>query len=89
MLNLYQCTSGHHNRCLKGEDVIVGRYGGFANKVRCQAVWAFPLPANIDIKTAGPLFCRGITVFNSIVQNNIKPPNHVAIVGIGGLDTWR
>src|SRR5680860_1013715 len=56
-----QCTSGHHNRCLKAEDVIVGRYGGFANKVRCQAVWAFPLSANIDIKTAGPLFCGGIT----------------------------
>ena len=80
-----QCNSGHHNRCLKAEDVIVGRYGGFANKVRCQAVWAFPLSANIDIKTAGPLFCGGITVFNPIVQNNIKPTNHVAVVGIGGL----
>jgi alcohol/geraniol dehydrogenase (NADP+) len=54
-----QCLSGHHNRCLKGEDVIIGRHGGFADKVRCQAVWAFPLPKNIDIKTAGPLFCGG------------------------------
>jgi alcohol/geraniol dehydrogenase (NADP+) len=80
-----QCTSGHHNLCLKAEDVIVGRYGGFANKVRCQAVWAFPLSTNMDLKTAGPLFCGGITVFNPIVQNNIKPPNHVAVVGIGGL----
>jgi uncharacterized zinc-type alcohol dehydrogenase-like protein len=80
-----QCLSGHHNRCLKGEDVIVGRYGGFADKVRCQAVWAFPLPKNINIKTAGPLFCGGITVFNPIIQNNIKATDHVAVVGIGGL----
>jgi uncharacterized zinc-type alcohol dehydrogenase-like protein len=80
-----QCLSGHHNRCLKGEDVIVGRYGGFGDKVRCQAVWAFPLPKNINIKTAGPLFCGGITVFNSIIQNNIKATDHVAVVGIGGL----
>ena len=80
-----QCMSGHHNRCAKGEDVIVGRYGGYANKVRCQAIWAFPLPENIDIKTAGPLFCGGITVFNPIIQNNIKPTDHVAVVGIGGL----
>ena len=80
-----QCLSGHHNRCLKGEDVIVGRHGGYADKVRCQALWAFPLPDNLDTETAGPLFCGGITVFNPIIQNNIKPTDHVAVVGIGGL----
>ena len=80
-----QCLSGYHNRCLKGEDVIIGRHGGYADKTRCQALFAFPLPNNINIKTAGPLFCGGITVFNPIIQNNIKPTDHVAVVGIGGL----
>jgi alcohol/geraniol dehydrogenase (NADP+) len=80
-----QCLSGHHNRCLKGEDVIIARHGGYADKVRCQALFAFPLPNNINIKTAGPLFCGGITVFSPIIQNNIKPTDHVAVVGIGGL----
>jgi uncharacterized zinc-type alcohol dehydrogenase-like protein len=80
-----QCLSGHHNRCLKGEDVIIARHGGYADKVRCQALFAFPLPKKINIKTAGPLFCGGITVFNPIIQNNIKPTDHVAVVGIGGL----
>ncbi|MBA3750042.1 MAG: NAD(P)-dependent alcohol dehydrogenase [Nitrosopumilus sp.] len=80
-----QCLSGNHNLCFKGEDVIVERHGGFANKVRCQAVWAFLLPDNINVKTAGPLFCGGITVFNPIIQNNINATDHVAVVGIGGL----
>ena len=40
---------------------------------------------NYSTKTAGPLFSGGITVFNPIVQNNIKPTDHVAVVGIGGL----
>lgn len=80
-----QCLSGYHNRCVNGEDVIVGRFGGYANKVRCQAIWTFPLPENLDIKSAGPLFCGGITVFNPIIQNNIKPIHHVGVVGIGGL----
>jgi alcohol/geraniol dehydrogenase (NADP+) len=80
-----QCLSGHHNRCLKGEDVMIGRHGAYADKVRCQALWAFPLPKNINTKTAGPLFCAGITVFNPIIQNNIKSIDHVAVVGIGGL----
>lgn len=80
-----QCMSGHHNRCLRGEDVIVGRHGGFADKVRCQKIWAFPLPPRIDIKSAGPLFCGGITVFSPIMQNGIKATDHIAVVGIGGL----
>lgn len=80
-----QCLSGYHHRCLRGEDVIIGRHGGYADKVRCQGIWAFSLPPNIDIKSAGPLFCGGITVFNPIIQNNIKSTDHVAVVGIGGL----
>jgi uncharacterized zinc-type alcohol dehydrogenase-like protein len=80
-----QCLSGHHNRCLQGEDVIVGRHGAYAEKVRCQGLWAFPLPENLNVKTAGPLFCGGITVFSPIIHNNIKATDHVAVVGIGGL----
>ena len=80
-----QCLSGHHNRCPNGEDVIVRRHGGFANKVRCQGLWAFPLPDNLDFQSAGPLFCGGITVFTPLIQNNINSTNHVAVVGIGGL----
>jgi uncharacterized zinc-type alcohol dehydrogenase-like protein len=73
------------SQVLKGEDVIVGRYGGYADKVRCQGIWAFTLPPNVDVKSAGPLFCGGITVFNPIILNNIKSTDHVAVVGIGGL----
>lgn len=64
--------------------MIIGRHGAFADKVRCQALWAFPLPEKINRKTAGPLFCGGITVFNPIIQNNIKATDHVAVVGLVG-----
>jgi alcohol/geraniol dehydrogenase (NADP+) len=80
-----QCLSGHHNRCLKGEDVIVGRHGAYGEKIHVQGLWAFPLPEKINPKTAGPLFCGGITVFSPIIHNGIKPTDHVAVVGIGGL----
>ncbi len=80
-----QCMTGYHNLCLLGEDVIVGRYGGFANKVHCQDVWAIPIPQNMNPKIAGPLFCGGITVFTPLYQNNIKATDHVGVVGIGGL----
>ena len=80
-----QCLSGNHNLCADAVGTIVGRHGGFADRVRAHKSWVIPLPAGINIKTAGPLFCGGITVFNPIVQNNVRPIDQVAVVGIGGL----
>lgn len=84
-LTCRQCLTGNQNLCPTGEQTIVGRNGGFASRVRCQWIWASPLPAGIDLKKAGPLFCGGITVFNPIVQFDIKPTNRVGVIGIGGL----
>lgn len=79
------CVAGDHNFCPNGEATIVGRYGGFADRVRCHWSWAMPLPDKLDSKSAGPLFCGGSTVFNPIVQFDIKPTDRVGVVGIGGL----
>lgn len=84
-MTCHQCLSGNHNLCVIGEQTIVGRHGGFADKVRCQAEWALPLPAGLDAKKAGPLFCAGITVFNSLVQFDVRPTHRVGVIGIGGL----
>ncbi|NJL82769.1 MAG: NAD(P)-dependent alcohol dehydrogenase [Chloroflexaceae bacterium] len=79
------CMSGNHNLCLSAAGTIVGRYGGFADKVRAQGSWVLPLPEQLDPASAGPLFCGGITVFNPIVQFDVKPTDHVGVIGIGGL----
>jgi uncharacterized zinc-type alcohol dehydrogenase-like protein len=79
------CTSGSHNLCLTAEGTIVGRHGGFADKVRAHEAWVVPLPSDIDPVSAGPLFCGGITVFNPIVQFDVKPTDRVGVIGIGGL----
>jgi len=79
------CLAGDYNLCPSGEGVIVGRPGGFANRVRVQWLWAIPLPETLDPAKAGPLFCGGITVFNPILQANVKPTERVGVVGIGGL----
>ncbi|NBD14905.1 MAG: alcohol dehydrogenase catalytic domain-containing protein [Cyanobacteria bacterium] len=79
------CLSGDHNLCHDSEQTIVGRYGGFADKVRAHQNWVFRLPEGLNPETAGPLFCGGITVFNPIVQLNIKSSDRVGVIGIGGL----
>ncbi len=80
-----QCMSGNHNLCPTAEGTIVGRYGGFADRVRCQAAWALPLPRGVEPANAGPLLCGGITVFNPIVQFGVLPTHRVGVIGIGGL----
>jgi uncharacterized zinc-type alcohol dehydrogenase-like protein len=79
------CLSGDHNLCSTAESTIVRHHGGFADKVRAQAVSVIPLPASLDAARAGPLFCGGITVFNPLVQFDISPTARVGVIGIGGL----
>lgn len=84
-MTCHSCLSGDHNLCAQSESTIVGRYGGFADKVRAKAASVVALPENLNAQTAGPLFCGGITVFNPLVQYNIPPTAKVAVIGIGGL----
>ncbi len=79
------CLSGDHNLCQTATGTIVGRHGGFADKVRASALSVIPLPDSIDASKAGPLFCGGITVFNPLIQFDISPTAKVAVIGIGGL----
>jgi uncharacterized zinc-type alcohol dehydrogenase-like protein len=79
------CVSGDQNLCYTAEQTIVGRHGGFADRVRAHHEWVMPLPEALDAAKAGPLFCGGITVFNPIVQLDIHPTDRVGVIGIGGL----
>lgn len=84
-LHCRSCMSGHHNLCSTAETTLVGRHGGFADRVRCRWEWAVPIPDKVDPRSAGPLLCAGITVFNPLVQLGIKPLDRVGVIGIGGL----
>lgn len=79
------CMSGKHNLCNTVQPTIVRRHGGFADIVRADALWTFPIPASVDLSKVGPLFCGGITVFHPILQHHISPLSRVGVVGIGGL----
>jgi len=81
----HACNTGHQNLCGESTFTIVGHHGGFADKVRAQQDAVIPIPDSLDPAKAGPFFCAGITVFNPLVQFDIKPNSHVAVIGIGGL----
>lgn len=84
-LSCPQCISGDHNLCPTSQGTIVGRHGGFADRVRAQWTWVRPLPEALDAAKAGPLLCGGITVFSPFLLHEISPTARVGVIGIGGL----
>jgi uncharacterized zinc-type alcohol dehydrogenase-like protein len=79
------CIAGDQNLCRDAVRTIIGHYGGFAERVRVQWLWAFALSETLDAASAGPLLCGGITVFSSLLVNNVNPADHIGVLGIGGL----
>jgi alcohol/geraniol dehydrogenase (NADP+) len=84
-LYCHQCLSGNHHLCPNGQGTIVGRHGGFADKVRAQWPWVRPIPEGLDYAKTGPMLCGGITVFNPLRIHQVPSISHVGIIGIGGL----
>jgi len=79
------CSQGEHNLCTHRQPTIVGRHGGFAERIRVHWNWAIPLPDTLNFKDSGPLLCGGLTVFNPLLIHGVKPTDRIGVVGIGGL----
>ena len=84
-LACHECLSGDQHLCSTAQGTIVGRFGGFADRVRAQWTWVRPLPEALDPAKTGPLLCGGITVFSPFLINNVPSTARVGIIGIGGL----
>lgn len=79
------CISGNQINCLEGSTPTILNNGGFADKLRADWQWVIPLPEQIDIESAGPLLCGGITVFKPLLMHHITATSRVGVIGIGGL----
>ncbi|KZZ00640.1 alcohol dehydrogenase, partial [Oleiphilus sp. HI0073] len=79
------CHTADENLCSSAQGTIVGRDGGFADKVVADVTSVVEIPDGMDLSKAGPLLCGGITVYNPLVQFDVKPTDKVGVIGIGGL----
>jgi uncharacterized zinc-type alcohol dehydrogenase-like protein len=84
-MHCHSCIGGDQNLCASNIPTIVGRHGGFADRVRVQWPFAIPVPDTLNAAEAGPLMCGGVTVFTPFKVFDVRPTDHVGIVGIGGL----
>ena len=78
------CIAGDENLCAQNVATCVGNYGGFADRVRLDGRFAFPIPEGIASENAAPLLCGGATVYSPL-RRWVRPSMRVGVVGIGGL----
>ncbi len=79
------CLQGDENLCDQNEGTIVTGYGGFADYLQVDSRFAFPIPAGIETRTAGPLLCGGITVFSALRHAGMGSGLEIGVIGVGGL----
>jgi uncharacterized zinc-type alcohol dehydrogenase-like protein len=80
-----QCLSGDENMCPKSVATCAGHFGGFADFVRADSRFVFPLPEELSSEKVAPLLCGGITVFSPLQHFGVTSSMKVGVVGVGGL----
>lgn len=79
------CKAGHENLCPSQRATCIGAHGGFADRIRVDGRFAFPIPDALESEDAAPLLCGGVTVFAPLMRFGAGPNVRVGVVGIGGL----
>jgi len=60
------CSAGEENLCPQNEGTCVNYYGGFADRIRLDGRFAFPIPEALASENAAPLLCGGVTVYSPL-----------------------
>lgn len=59
--------------------------GGYADYVFAPEIALAAVPESLDWAEAAPLLCAGLTTFNALRNAGARPPDVVAVLGMGGL----
>ena len=89
----YECKSGNQNHCSRKQLwTYNSKYpdgqltqGGYADRIRCDAAFAFLLPEAISSAEAAPLMCAGVTTYAPLARAITRKGMRVGIIGVGGL----
>lgn len=59
--------------------------GGYAKQIVVKENFVIPIPAGMDLASAAPLLCAGITTYSPLKHWGAGPGKKVAIIGMGGI----
>ncbi|MGB7757530.1 MAG: NAD(P)-dependent alcohol dehydrogenase [Salinisphaera sp.] len=88
------CNDGLEQYCLNGFTMTYGSedrhdgtmtQGGYSTFVVVSERFVVRMPDGIDLKSAAPILCAGITTYSPLKHYGVKPGHKVGIIGMGGL----
>jgi len=79
------CISGWETLCAKQQNTGYSVNGGYAEYVLAPAAYVGKLPDTLDLTSAAPILCAGVTTYKGLKETEARPGQWVAIIGIGGL----
>ncbi|MFN1835078.1 NAD(P)-dependent alcohol dehydrogenase [Balneola sp. MJW-20] len=87
------CAQGLENYCLEGFVGTYGgigkdgqpTYGGYSDKIVVSERFVLKIPEKLDVKSAAPLLCAGITTYSPLRHVNLSKGDTLGVVGMGGL----
>lgn len=76
-----------NTNCVTGKQLLQGWQadGFFAEYAVVDMRNCIHLPESVDVATAAPIFCAGITAFHAVDSSELKEGDWLAVVGAGGL----
>jgi D-arabinose 1-dehydrogenase-like Zn-dependent alcohol dehydrogenase len=80
------CRKGNFFACETSTDVTgLTRDGGYAEYMVTPYSSLAMVPETLTNEEAAPLMCAGVTTFNCLRNSGARPPDIVAVIGLGGL----
>ncbi|MBO9683290.1 MAG: NAD(P)-dependent alcohol dehydrogenase [Flavisolibacter sp.] len=88
------CHNGDEQFCDNGWTVVFNSvdkkhggitYGGFSESIVVDENYVVRVPETLDLPSAAPILCAGITVYSPLKHWNAGPGKNIGIIGIGGL----
>jgi alcohol dehydrogenase (NADP+) len=88
------CRAGLEQFCEKGMTIVFGSpdkhlgghtYGGFSANIVVDENYVLRVPLKLDLASAAPLLCGGITVYSPLMHWKAGRGKKVGIIGLGGL----
>ncbi len=88
------CAEGLEQFCETGNTIVFGSpdkhlgghtFGGFSENIVVDENFVLHVPAKLDLASAAPLLCAGITTYSPLRHWKAGPGRKVGIIGVGGL----
>lgn len=88
------CQQGLEQYCEEGNTLTYNSYdrhdhlptfGGYSEQIVVSDKFVLKIPEAMDLKSAAPLLCAGITTWSPLRHWQVNAGSKVAVVGLGGL----